>query len=123
VNETEFFWPANVDTTFSLWGLEPRHLRRLLPVPLILVAGGVLTYLTVRLVPWTVIRVALITWFMLVPAGGYVWYCCVPRYPRGRTSSDLARAVGRHRKAQTVFQPTGAPVATSPAAKEVAAGA
>ena len=105
MHETEFFWPANVDTTFSLWGLEPQHLRRLLPVPLIVAAAGALAYLAARVVPWTWLRVALIAWFALVPAAGYVWYCCVPRYPRGRTSSDLAREVARHRKAQTIFEP------------------
>lgn len=105
MNETEFFWPANVETTFSLWGLEPRHLRRLVLLPALLGAAGALGYLAAHAIPWTWVRVILWTWLALVPAGAYVWYYCVPRYPRGRTSSDLAREVGRHRKAQTVFEP------------------
>jgi hypothetical protein len=103
-----FFIPQQVTGGWQLYGLSSRHLVRLLPVPLVLFAGTLLTVLFWRLVPEAgKFRLVLRGIYCLFPFGfgsTYVGLFVIP-IDAGRTLWDIRQMKLQHLKQQTVFLP------------------
>lgn len=92
--EEEFFFPQNVSTDYSLWGLSPLHLRRLvLGLPPLLLLLSLLRTLPLLLVIALTVGVAALF--------AVVW--CVPMFPDGLTLLDRLWAVHQHSRRPAVF--------------------
>lgn len=92
--DEEFFFPQNVRTTYRLWILGPRHLKRLALAPLIALAVG-----------WLFVGVSLFLAALLAAlfASAYAGLCCVPVLAEERTAWDVWQELRRHQKGQAVF--------------------
>ncbi|HYF90941.1 MAG TPA: hypothetical protein VD969_01710 [Symbiobacteriaceae bacterium] len=92
--DDEFFFPQNVRTSYRLWILGPRHLKRLSLAPLIAVLAG-LALFKVSLFLAAVVAGLL--------ASVYAALFCIPLLADEQTLSDVGWEVYRHRRHQTAF--------------------
>ena len=92
--DEEFFFPQNVRTTYRLWILGPRHLRRLGIAPVV----ALLAFLPLFRVS---VLVAAILAGLLGTAYAVVF--CLPLLSDDQTLSDVYLEVRRHRRRQTYF--------------------
>jgi hypothetical protein len=92
--DEEFFFPQNVRTSYRLWLLGPRHLKRLALAPVLaLLAGWALHGLSFLL--------AAIAAGLLASVYGAV--CCLPLLSDEQTLADIGLEILRHRRHQTAF--------------------
>jgi len=90
----EFFFPQNVRTSYRLWLMGPRHLRRLAgAVPIGLMVGWMLHRMPLVVVAAGVVLVL----------SGYVAAACLPLLGDDLTLWDVGREIRRHRRQQTWF--------------------
>lgn len=110
MNDRRFFIPQQVTGGWQLYGLSPRQLLRLLPLPLILLLGVLITIFLWGLVPPTgLLRMVLrSTYILLFPIGlSAAWFglMILPIADAGRTWWDVLRLSQAHRQQQTMFLP------------------
>jgi hypothetical protein len=92
--DEEFFFPQNVRTTYRLWLLGPRQLKRLAVAPVLaLLIGWALHGLS--------FLVAAIAAGLLASVYGAVF--CLPLLSDEQTLSDIGLEVLRHRRTQSTF--------------------
>ena len=93
--DDEFFFPQNVRTSYRLWILGPRHLKRLAVAPVIAL-----------LVALALFKVSL--FLAAVVAGllatAYTVSFCLPLLADEQTLSDVGLEIQRHRRQQTEFE-------------------
>jgi len=92
--DEEFFFPQNVRTSYRLWFLGPRHLKRLALAPVIALATG-----------WALHGLSL---FLAVAVAGFLAAAysavfCLPVFGDDQTLSDIGLEIRRHRKQQARF--------------------
>lgn len=91
--DEEFFFPQNVQTTYQLFGMGPKHLKRLVAgAPVVLLLGVLIAQAHV------LFGVLIAT----ILAGAYVGGCCYPVNGE-ETVADLWLHVRLMRQQQTVF--------------------
>jgi hypothetical protein len=92
--DEEFFFPQNVQTTYRLFGMGPKHLRRLLTGSPVILVAMVLASRWMP-VPWVVTLAAIL---LVGYAAGYCW-------PTNGENAlfDLWLNVRRLRRSQTIF--------------------
>jgi hypothetical protein len=93
--DEEFFFPQNVRTSYRLWLLGPRHLKRLTLAPVILLLVG-----------WALHGVSI---FLAAVMAGlltalYTGLVCVPLLGDDQTLSDVGLEILRHRRRQSTFR-------------------
>lgn len=93
--DEEFFFPQNVKTTYRLWLLGPKHLKRLALAPVIAVAAGLALY------SLSLFVAALVAGLL---AAAYGAICCVPLLGEDQTLSDIWLEIWRHRRRQATFE-------------------
>ena len=87
--DEEFFFPQNVRTSYRLWLLGPRHLKRLLLAPVIALPTG-----------WALYG---LSFFLAVTVAAflaaiYAALFCVPLLADEQTLSDVGLEILRHRR-------------------------
>lgn len=92
--DDEFFFPQNVRTSYRLWILGPRHLKRMALAPVIALLVG-LPLFKVSLMAAAIVAGLL--------AGVYVAVFCLPLLSDEQTLSDVGWEIYRHRRRQTTF--------------------
>jgi hypothetical protein len=92
--DDEFFFPQNVRTSYRLWILGPRHLKRMTLAPVIALLVG-LPLFKVSLMAAAIVAGLL--------AGVYVAVFCLPLLSDEQTLSDVGWEIYRHRRRQTTF--------------------
>lgn len=92
--DEEFFFPQNVRTTYRLWILGPRHLRRLALAPVLAVLFGWLLH-------GLPLLVAAIGTSLVVAA--YCGLGVVPVAADEQTAWDVWREIQTHRRSQSRF--------------------
>jgi hypothetical protein len=92
--DEEFFFPQNVRTTYRLWLLGPRHLKRLALAPVLALLLG-----------WATYRISLLLAIALAAfaAAVYTAVFCLPLLGDDQTLSDIGLEIYRHRRHQNHF--------------------
>jgi hypothetical protein len=92
--DDEFFFPQNVRTSYRLWILGPRHLKRMALAPVIALLVGL------PLFKVSLLAAAIVAGLL---AGVYVAVFCLPLLSDEQTLSDVGWEIYRHRRRQTTF--------------------
>lgn len=92
--DEEFFFPQNVRTSYRLWILGPRHLRRLAVAPVL----AMLAFLP--LYPISVFLAAVVAGLL---GSAYAVAFCLPLLSDEQTLSDVHMEIRRNRRRQTYF--------------------
>jgi hypothetical protein len=95
--DEEFFVPQNVQATYRLWLMGPRHLKRLILAPVLaILTGWAMAGLSLYLAAFTAVFLA----------SCYVACCCVPVVAGEQTLVEVWVAIRRHNRSQVVFRPS-----------------
>lgn len=109
MNERRYFIPAQVTGGWQLYGLSPKHLLRLLPIPPLVGLGVAITLLLWGFAPsGGLLRLVIRSLYAMIPlliAVAWVGLMIVPIAEAGRTWWDVKRLARSHQRQQTVFLP------------------
>lgn len=96
--DEEFFFPQNVQASYRLWLMGPKHLRRLILAPVLAIGIG-----------WATARISLYlaAFLAIFSASVYAACFCVPVVAEEQTLWEVWLALRRHTRAQVRFRPTG----------------
>lgn len=92
--DEEFLFPQNVRTTYRLWVLGPRHLKRLGLAPILAMITGWLLH---------ELPLALSASGTSLVVAGFCGLCVVPVTADEQTAWDVWREIRLHRRVQTQF--------------------
>lgn len=96
--DEEFFFPQNVQTSYRLWLMGPKHLKRLILAPVLaILTGWAVAGLSLYLAAFTAVFLASV----------YIACVCVPVVAGEQTLIEVWIAVRRHSRTQVVFRPEG----------------
>jgi hypothetical protein len=96
--DEEFFFPQNVQASYRLWLMGPKHLRRLVLAPVLAIVLGWVT---------AGLSLYLAAFLAIFSASVYTACFCVPVVAEEQTLWEVWLALRHHSRSQVRFRPGG----------------